>query len=79
MEKFFHSVRELSNEGLNPKVDLIINHIYESNVVEVFGGKVIKPFKTTNTMLHLVAKMALFSLYWRIYRSAVLRYNKFMA
>jgi hypothetical protein len=30
-------------------------------------------------MLHLVAKMALFSLYWRIYRSAVLRYNKFMA
>jgi hypothetical protein len=54
-------------------------HVSECNIAKVFGGKGIKPFKTTNTMLHLATKMALFSLCWRIYGSAVLPTNKFMA
>ena len=79
MEEFFHSLQDLSNEGLNPKIDLTIEHVSESDIVEVFGGKGIKLYKSTNIMLHLATKMALLLLCWRIYGSAMLSNNKFMA
>jgi hypothetical protein len=78
-EEFFHSVRELPNEGLNPKLDLTAKHVSKSNIAKVFGGKGIKPFKTTNSMLHPATKMTLFSLCWKIYGSALLPNNEFMA
>jgi hypothetical protein len=78
-EEFFRSVRHLPNEGLNPKLDLTLDHVTEADIAEVFGGKGVKPFKATNVMLHPATKSALLSLCWKIYGTAVLANNEFMA
>jgi hypothetical protein len=78
-EHFFNTVRDLPNEGLNPITDLIAEHVSEADIAEVFGGKGVKPFKTTNVMLHPATKGALLKLCWRIYGTAVVPNNEFMA
>jgi hypothetical protein len=75
----YSSVRHLPNEGLNPKCDLTTEHVTEADITEVFGSKGIKSFKTTSVMLHPTTKGALFSLYWKIFNSAVIANNEFMA
>jgi hypothetical protein len=69
----------LPNEGLNPKLDLTLDHVTEANIVEVFGGKGVKPFKATNVMLHPATISAFLSLCWKIYGTTVLENNEFMA
>ena len=64
---------------MNPKSDLIIEHVSESDIAEVFGGKGVKPFKITNNMLHLATRKALLLLCWRIYRTISLANNDIMA
>jgi hypothetical protein len=78
-EEFFRSVRHLPNECLNPKLDLTLDHVTEADIAEVFGGKGVKPFKATNVMLHPATKSALLSLCWKIYGTAILANNEFMA
>jgi hypothetical protein len=72
-------LRHLPNEGLNPKLDLTLDHVTEADIAEVFGGKGVKPFKATNVMLHPATKSALLSLCWKIYGTVVLANNEFMA
>jgi hypothetical protein len=79
MEDFFNKVCDLPNEGLNPKTDLTAEHVTEAEIAEIFGGKGVKPFKTTNVMLHPATKNALLSLCWKIYGNAVVANNEFMA
>jgi hypothetical protein len=54
-------------------------HITEAEIPKIFGGKGVKPFKTTNVMLHPTTKNALLSLCWKIYGTAVIANNEFMA
>jgi hypothetical protein len=67
-EDFFNTVRDLSNKHLNPKTDLTAEHIMEEDIAKLFGGKGVKPFKTTNVMLHPAIKRALLSLCLKITR-----------
>jgi hypothetical protein len=72
-------VRDLSNNGLNPKTDLTAEHVTEADIAELFGGKGVKPFKTTNVMLHPTTKATPLSLCWKIYGIAIVPNNKFIA
>ena len=78
-EEFFLSVQNLQNKGLNPKMDLTTEHVFEADIVEVFGGEGVEPFKATNVMLHPATKTALLSLRWRIYETEILANDEFMA
>ncbi len=40
MEEYFTTIRCLSNNGLNPKIKLNNVHVYEEDLLEVFGTKV---------------------------------------
>jgi hypothetical protein len=79
MEDFFNKICDLPNKGLNPKTDLKAEHVAEAEIAKNFGGKGVKPFKTTNVMLHPATKNALLSLCWKIYGTAVVANNEFMA
>jgi hypothetical protein len=78
-ENFFNTVQDSPTEGLNPKIDLTAEHVSEADIAKVFGSKGVKPFKITNVMLHLATKAALIKLCWRIYGTAIVANNEFMA
>jgi len=57
---FFIKVKHLNGLGLDPKSELIIEHVTQADIEEVFG-KVAK-FKTTNIHLHVDTKKKLLHL-----------------
>jgi hypothetical protein len=70
-------VKHLNGSGLDPKSELIIEHVTQADTEEVFG-KVAK-FKTTNTHLHVDTKKELLHLCSQIYGTSIIMNNKFMS
>jgi hypothetical protein len=54
MEKYFTTIRCLSNKGSNPKIKFINVHVYEEDLLEVLGPK--RNFKLTIPLLHIGKK-----------------------
>jgi hypothetical protein len=51
MEMYFTIIKCLSDKGLNPKIRLTKVHVYEEDLLEVFGPKC--NFKLTIPLLHV--------------------------
>ncbi len=51
--------------GLDPKHDLIDEHVIALNIATIFGN--VKKFKTTNPLLSPNARKEIETLYWNIY------------
>jgi len=54
MEMYFTIIKCLSDKGLNPKIRLTKVHVYEEDLLEVFGPKC--NFKLTIPLLHVGKK-----------------------
>jgi hypothetical protein len=74
---FFVNVRKLNGSGMNPRLDLTSEHVYEADLEEVF--KKVTKFKTTNNKLHLEMKKKLINLYIKIYGTPHVTNNEFMS
>jgi hypothetical protein len=61
---------------LNPKTKFINVHVYEEDLLEVFGPKC--SLKLTNPLLHVEKKLKLKRLHWQIYGVPTLNNNDFM-
>jgi hypothetical protein len=69
-------VKELSVVGLDPKHDLIDEHVTTIDIVAIFGN--VKKFKTTNPLLFLDARKEIETLYWKIYGTKHITNNELM-
>jgi hypothetical protein len=69
-------VRKFSSEGLDPKHDLIDEHVTTTDIAQVLGN--VKVFKTTNPLLLVVAKKEIETLYWKINGTTHITNNKLM-
>ncbi len=61
-EDYFRTIRKLSGEGFNPKVNFPRNIVSNANIAKVFGLS-FEGFKTTNLNLHLETRKDLLRLY----------------
>jgi hypothetical protein len=69
-------VRELLVVGLDPKHDLIDEHVTTLDIVTIFGN--VKKFKTTNPLLFPNARKEIETLYWKIYGTRHITNNELM-
>ncbi len=76
--KFFQDVGQLHiAKGLNPKTNIIDEHLTTTNITKLFGK--VNKFKTTNPMLPLEKKERLERLYWSFYEIGHITNNEIMA
>jgi hypothetical protein len=67
----------LSAKGFNPKVNFLINIVFDSNIAKVFEPS-FEDFKTTNLHLHPKMKRELLRSTWKIHGIDQVAKNEFM-
>jgi hypothetical protein len=75
IEEYFHTVRGLPNQGLNPYNDSNEFPMKENDLIELFGQK--RVFRTTNPNLDPVHLQGLKKLYWQCYGTDHVSNNEF--
>jgi hypothetical protein len=65
----------LHNGGLNPKTNFTNAHVYENDLVYVFGPKCV--LKLVNPLIHVDTKHDLKKLHWQIYSVVMPNNNDF--
>jgi predicted transcriptional regulator len=75
--QFFKEVKEFSTLGLDPKHDLIDEHVITLNIATIFGN--VKKFKTTDPLLSPYARKEIETFYWKIYGNRHITNNELMA
>lgn len=63
-------------KGLDPKIDLIDEHLTIVDITKLFGN--VNKFKTTNPIVPLEKKKELERLYWRVYGTCHITNNEIM-
>jgi hypothetical protein len=61
---FFKEVRQLPSKGLDPKCELMDEHVTTTDIASFFGN--VKRFKTINPLLPSNARKEIETLYWKI-------------
>jgi hypothetical protein len=61
---FFKEVRQLPSQGLDPKRELMDEHVTTLDIASFFGN--VKRFKTVNPLLPLNTRKKIKTLYWKI-------------
>jgi hypothetical protein len=70
-------VKGLNGTRLNPKSKLILEHVLEADIKDIFGK--VSKLKTTNTKPHEVVKRNLLQLCSQFYRTPIVTNNEFIS
>jgi hypothetical protein len=70
-------VKGLNDTRLNPKSKFILEHVFEVDIMDVFGK--VSKFKTTNVKPHQVTKENLLQLCSQFYGTPLVINNEFMS
>jgi hypothetical protein len=74
--KFFKEVKQLPSKGLDPKHELMDEHVTTEDIVSFFGN--VKTFKTINPLLPSNARKDIETLYWKINGTSHITNNELM-